>query len=213
MLCPDSALSRKYDATVWSQPDPDSDSDDEGELVEEHAYSFQKIIGQLRLRAIAAEDDVPPPPHITAHQREHFDALLDFYFKGCEEFIQTAPPSPPLEGTPWAQEGRTVMHEGTMYGTLDAADVHGTSVGTHARGKFIQVPAGWELAPDSPASVAVIRSYPWGTHCMCVSNGATYSGTQHGCAGDQLGMYPLDGSENLQPNRLCTNQPPIQNSY
>lgn len=102
MLCPDSALARRFDADMWAQDadgggggsDEDSDedegSDEDGAIsIEEEPYSFCKLVDQLRLVAIAEPGDPPPAPTVPKHKVVGFDKLLDYYFKGVEGFVKT----------------------------------------------------------------------------------------------------------------------------
>jgi hypothetical protein len=92
MLCKESALARQFDDAVWStqqqEAAADSDSDDDGVMIEQSAYCFGKIVDYLRLRAIAMPGvKQPPPPVIVEHQRKNFGRVVSFYFPGVEDFI------------------------------------------------------------------------------------------------------------------------------
>lgn len=90
MLCPESSLARQFDDAAWTQqPDSDSDSDsnDEGVMIEHSAYCIGKIVDQLRLRAIATLDDLPPLPSILEHEKKNFERVVTYYFPGVEDFI------------------------------------------------------------------------------------------------------------------------------
>ena len=79
MLCAESALARKFDEKVWAQDEGGigSDSDDEGVPIDHSAYSFGKILDQLRLRAINQPGaPLPPAPTVAEHQRKNFERVV-----------------------------------------------------------------------------------------------------------------------------------------
>eukprot|EP01046_Picozoa_sp_COSAG06_P022823 COSAG06_NODE_1788_length_8396_cov_7.074485_2_plen_658_part_00 len=105
-LCAESALAQRFSAERWAQEQQggedseDSDDDDEDEqgiFIKESSYSFCKIVDQLRLRAMAPEGALPPPPTIAADKQQAFSAVLSHYFAGAEHFIVTLP-KPDLQG-------------------------------------------------------------------------------------------------------------------
>ena len=102
LLCGESALAQRFNAERWAQEQgdedsEDSDDDDAGIFIKESSYSFCKIVDQLRLRAMAPEGTLPPPPTIAADKQDEFRTVLAYYFPGVENFILTAP-KPDLQG-------------------------------------------------------------------------------------------------------------------
>jgi hypothetical protein len=83
MACEGSMLASKF-STLWKQ----DDDGDGGVLIEHGAYSFGKIIDQLRLkRMFPVEADALQPPKLVAHERDNFKRVVKYYFPGQEYFI------------------------------------------------------------------------------------------------------------------------------
>ena len=103
LLCGESALAQRFTAERWAQEQGDEDSEDSddddgvGVFIKESSYSFCKIVDQLRLRAMAPEGALPPPPTIAADRQDEFRTVLAYYFPGVENFVLTAP-KPVLRG-------------------------------------------------------------------------------------------------------------------
>ena len=91
-LCAESVLARQFDAAVWTEQVDSDDSDEEeaGVMVEHSAYCFEKIVDQLRLRAIMRPGDpLPPAPVVAEHEQKNFLRVVQFFFPGSEDFILT----------------------------------------------------------------------------------------------------------------------------
>ena len=103
LLCGESALAQRFTAERWVQEQGDEDSEDSddddgvGIFIKESSYSFCKIVDHLRLRAMAPEGTLPPPPTIAADRQDEFRTVLTYYFPGVENFIMSAP-KPDLQG-------------------------------------------------------------------------------------------------------------------
>jgi hypothetical protein len=69
----------------------------------------------------------------------------------------------------------TVTYNGNLYATLANEVVEGTCGGS-CQSSFIELPAGWSIAPDTPDSVAVIAAHTWNTHVVAVAGGNSYGG-------------------------------------
>jgi len=97
MLCKESALARQFDDAVWTtQADTgsggQSDSEDEGVMIEQSSYCFGKIVDQLRLRAITMPGTpLPPRPVIVPHEEKNFGRVVSYYLPEVEDFIITKP--------------------------------------------------------------------------------------------------------------------------
>jgi hypothetical protein len=70
----------------------------------------------------------------------------------------------------------TVLYGGYLYATLANEVVEGTCGATCQSGVFIDLPAGWSVAPDNADSVAVIAAHTWNTHVLVVDTGNSYGG-------------------------------------
>jgi hypothetical protein len=70
-------------------------------------------------------------------------------------------------------EGNAVEYKGLVYRTLDGTSPLDTS-GSKCQNYYLDLPSGWALAADDADSLAVIRSYQWGTQVMLVANGRGY---------------------------------------
>jgi hypothetical protein len=97
-LCEGSVLYHQFDDTAWCQGnkrkresetgiDTDSDDDDAGVLIDQPSYAFGKLINQLRLKAIMSPGVKVPRPYITEQEVTNFEAVVQYYFPGQEEFI------------------------------------------------------------------------------------------------------------------------------
>ena len=69
-------------------------------------------------------------------------------------------------------ETNAVHYKGLVYRTLDGTSPHDT--GYKCQDYYLGLPSGWALAADNADSLAVISSYPWGTHVMVLANGRAY---------------------------------------
>jgi hypothetical protein len=96
-LCEGSVLYHQFDDTAWCQGNKrkrqseagiDSDSDDDaGVLIDQPPYAFGKLINQLRLKAIMLPGVNMRRPYIAEHEMTNFEAVVQYYFPGQEEFI------------------------------------------------------------------------------------------------------------------------------
>ena len=88
MLRPDSAFARQFDE-AWFQGDQDEDldSDDEGILIEQSAYAFEKVVDHLRLLAVSKEGECLPNLVVDRKRQDQLMRLVRFYFPGDEAFI------------------------------------------------------------------------------------------------------------------------------
>jgi hypothetical protein len=64
----------------------------------------------------------------------------------------------------------SVVHNGDFYATLDAGDPE-HSAGAVCQDFFLDLPAGWIVAPHDESSIAVTAAYPWGTHILVYADG------------------------------------------
>ena len=89
MKIEDSALARKFDDTVWKQPQrggDDGDSEDDFEPIDFSAYCFGKMVDHLRLLAITGRDATSVAcPVIRADERGNFERLVKYFFPGRED--------------------------------------------------------------------------------------------------------------------------------
>jgi hypothetical protein len=98
-LCEGSVLYHQFDDTAWCQGnkrereseagiDSDSDDDDDaGMLIDQPLYAFGKLINQLRLIAIMLPGMKVPRPYIEEQEMTNFEAVVQYYFPGQEEFM------------------------------------------------------------------------------------------------------------------------------
>jgi hypothetical protein len=99
-LCEGSVLYHQFDDTAWCQGnkrereskeegiDTNSyDDDDAGVLIDQSPYSFGKMINQLRLTAIMSPGVKVRRPYIAEQEMTNFEAVVQYYFPGQEEFI------------------------------------------------------------------------------------------------------------------------------
>jgi hypothetical protein len=98
-LCEGSVLYHQFDDTAWCQGNTrereseggiESDSyggDDAGVLIDQPSYAFGKLINQLRLKAIMPPGVKVPRPYITKQEMTNFEAVVQYYFPGQEEFV------------------------------------------------------------------------------------------------------------------------------
>jgi hypothetical protein len=97
-LCEGSVLYHQFDDTAWCQGnkqerqgeagiDTDSDDADAGVLIDQSPYSFGKLINQLRLKAIMPPGVKVPRTYIAEQEMTNFEAVVQYYFPGQEEFI------------------------------------------------------------------------------------------------------------------------------
>lgn len=94
LLCPESAFAQLITAeSGQAKADDDSeDSEDSGEedmgvFIEENTYCVNKIVDQLRLRAMSKPNASPPPPSISKDRQDTFLVVLKKFFSGVEHFI------------------------------------------------------------------------------------------------------------------------------
>jgi hypothetical protein len=97
-LCEGSVLYHQFDDTAWCQGkkrkreseagiESDNDDDVAGVLIDQPPYSFGKLINQLRLKAIMPPGVKVPRSYITEQEITNFEAVVQYYFPGQEEFI------------------------------------------------------------------------------------------------------------------------------
>jgi len=90
MRCADSALARKFDDAVWTQParGASSDSEDDYEPIDFSAYCFGKMVDHLRLLALTSNDaESVSAPVIRADELNNFERLVKYYFPGREDWF------------------------------------------------------------------------------------------------------------------------------
>jgi hypothetical protein len=93
-------LYHQFDDTAWCQgnkreresetgidTDSDDDNDDAGVLIDQSPYAFGKLINHLRLKAIMPPGVNMRRPYIAEHEMTNFEAVVQYYFPGQEEFI------------------------------------------------------------------------------------------------------------------------------
>ena len=66
----------------------------------------------------------------------------------------------------------TVTYNGVKYGTLDNASPSDSSTGTQSG--TIALPAGWAVAPEDSASIAVVAAHAWGSDFLVLAGGDGY---------------------------------------
>ena len=90
-----------------------------------------------------------------------------------------------------------MLFNGHYYSTL--ADVPVDGVGYLCQNTLVALPSGWEIAPDSSDSQAVIAAHTWSTGALIVAGGTmaggnnmnNYCGKQYGGQpGIHCGNYP-----------------------
>jgi hypothetical protein len=97
-LCEGSVLYHQFDDTAWCQGnkrereseagiDSDNDNDAAGVLIDQPPYAFGKLINQLRLKAMMPPGVKVPRPYIAEQAMTNFEAVVQYYFPGQEEFI------------------------------------------------------------------------------------------------------------------------------
>jgi hypothetical protein len=101
-LCEGSVLYHQFDDTTWCQGNKrereseagidtdsydDDDDDDAGVLIDQLAYAVGKLINQLRLKAMMPPGVKVPRLYITEQEMTNFEAVVQYYFPGQEEFI------------------------------------------------------------------------------------------------------------------------------
>jgi hypothetical protein len=99
-LCEGSVLYHQFDDTAWCQgnkrkreseagieSDSGDDADTAGMLIDQPPYAFGKLINQLRLKAIMPPDVKVRRPFIAEQEITNFEAVVQYYFPGQEEFI------------------------------------------------------------------------------------------------------------------------------
>ena len=72
-----------------------------------------------------------------------------------------------------------VVYNNNTYKTLSDWDKNDYNVtcqnsGYSGQRSYIDLPNGWSIAPDNQDSIRVIKSKPWKTHVLVVSNGNGY---------------------------------------
>lgn len=109
-------------------------------------------------------------------------------------------------GRPWgaitAEQLRSaVQYGGFFYATLDFTEPQVGVVGTQR--EFLELPLGWELAPDEPDVVEhVIAKHPWSTDCLVVRNGNAYwttNGNPQGGQFDESNLLLSEGGDRYKP--------------
>lgn len=63
----------------------------------------------------------------------------------------------------------SVSHAGARYATLDAEDKDSEATG--CQDDYLDLPAGWIIAPHDESSINVTAAYPWGTHLLVYADG------------------------------------------
>jgi hypothetical protein len=97
-LCEASVLYHQFDDTAWCQGnkrerqseagiDTDNDDDDAGVLIDQSPYAFGKLINHLRLKAMLSPGVKVPRLYIAEQEMTNFEAVVQYYFPGQEEFI------------------------------------------------------------------------------------------------------------------------------
>ena len=81
----------------------------------------------------------------------------------------TPPPTPPPLPNGVGSDG---------YGTLDGTDRSVTGAGCQGSSTYIALPAGCEIAQDTPEARDVIMNHPWGTHVVATA-GNCYGGSSY----------------------------------
>lgn len=76
-----------------------------------------------------------------------------------------------------------VVYNGRKYMTLDQANPTDATIGCQR--SPIPLPEGFQIAPNTPETVSVIKLFGFGTHCLSVSDGASY------------------GTKNFYPGHFC----------
>jgi hypothetical protein len=72
-------------------------------------------------------------------------------------------------------EGNAVEYKGLVYRTLDGASpLDARTDNWLCQNYYLGLPSGWALAADNADSLAVIRSYRWGTSILVVAGGRGY---------------------------------------
>ena len=72
-----------------------------------------------------------------------------------------------------------VLFNGHYYSTLADVPVDGTGY-LLCQNTLVALPSGWEIAPDSSDSQAVIAAHTWSTGALLVAGGNNYCGKQYG---------------------------------
>ncbi len=75
-------------------------------------------------------------------------------------------------------DGKTVIHKGYVYKTLDETSPNASPYNYNNDGcqsSYAALPSGWSLAEESDDSKRVIGAFIWGTYCLAVANGNSYA--------------------------------------
>ena len=77
---------------------------------------------------------------------------------------------------------RCVQYDAYYYSTLGNVDPDGIAI--TCQNSYIQLPVYWQVAPDTPDSIAAIAGHTWSTDYVIVSSGRSYFSAGYRTPGD-----------------------------